>query len=49
MTCAVEMASCGMICIPSFMKTGADIQAIVRFCPRNLRVSNVGITDERDL
>jgi hypothetical protein len=34
---ADEMASRGRIHIPSFMKTGAGIQAISRFCLRNLR------------
>jgi hypothetical protein len=29
---AVDMASDSMIYIPSFMKTGTDIQAILRFC-----------------
>jgi hypothetical protein len=39
---AVEIASCGMICIQSFMKTGAG-------CLRNLRGYNVGIADWWDL
>jgi hypothetical protein len=38
------MASCDMTYIPSFMKTGADVQAILRVCLRYLRVCNVGIT-----
>jgi hypothetical protein len=29
---AVEMASCGMIYIPSFLKIGTDIQEILSFC-----------------
>jgi hypothetical protein len=29
---AVEMASCGVIYIPSFMKTGAGVQGTLRFC-----------------
>jgi hypothetical protein len=33
---AVEMASCGMIYLPSFMKIAASVQAILRFCLRNL-------------
>jgi hypothetical protein len=49
MKCAVEIASCGMIYIPSFMKIGKGIQAILRFCLRNLIGCNVGITDGRDL
>jgi hypothetical protein len=28
---AVEMASCGMIYVPSFMKIGTGVQAILRF------------------
>jgi hypothetical protein len=32
------MASYGMIYIPNFMKIGASIQAILRFCIRNLRL-----------
>jgi hypothetical protein len=47
--CAVEIVSCGMICVPSFIKIGTGVQAILRFCFRNLRGCNVGITDERDL
>jgi hypothetical protein len=38
-----------MICIPNFMKTGAGVQAILRFCFRNLRGRNVDITEGRDL
>jgi hypothetical protein len=30
------------------MNNGAGAQAILRFCLRNLRGCNVGITDERD-
>jgi hypothetical protein len=45
----VEMAPCGMIYIPSFMKTDAIVQAILRFYLRNLRGCNTGITDGRDL
>jgi hypothetical protein len=37
------------IYIPSFMKIGTDVQLILRSCLRNLRGSNVGITDGRDL
>jgi hypothetical protein len=46
---AVLMASCGMIHIPSFMKIGTGVQAILRFCLRNLQGCDVGITDGRDL
>jgi hypothetical protein len=41
----VEMASCGMIYLLSFLKTGTGIQAILRFCLRNVRGCNVGITE----
>jgi hypothetical protein len=41
----IEMASCGMIYIPSFVKIGTSIQAILRFCLRDLRGCNVGTTD----
>jgi hypothetical protein len=44
-----EMASCVMLYIPSFMKTGIDVQAILKFCLSNLRGCNDGITDERYL
>jgi hypothetical protein len=43
----LEIASCGIICISSFMKTGIDIQAIFRFCLSNLRGCNIGVTDGR--
>jgi hypothetical protein len=46
---AVEIASYGMIYLLSFRKTGAGIQAILRFCLRNLRGCNIGITDGRNL
>jgi hypothetical protein len=35
--------------IPSFTKIDKGVQAILRFCLRNLRGCNVGITDGRDL
>jgi hypothetical protein len=41
----IEMASCDMIYMLSFMKFDRGVQAILRFCLRNLRVCNVGITD----
>jgi hypothetical protein len=37
MVYAAEMPSCGMICIPSFMKISTGLQAILRFWLRNLR------------
>jgi hypothetical protein len=43
------MDSCDMTYILSFMKTGAGVQAILRFCPGNLRGFNVGVTEERNL
>jgi hypothetical protein len=49
MKCSVEMALCGMIYIPSFMKIGTGVQAILRFCLSKLRGCNVGITDGKDL
>jgi hypothetical protein len=45
---AVETASCGMIYIPIFTEIVPGIQAIRRFCLRNLRGCNVGITYGRD-
>jgi hypothetical protein len=45
----VEMGSCGMIYIPSFMKIGTGVQANLRFCPINIRGYNNGITDGRYL
>jgi hypothetical protein len=44
----IERASCSMIQIPSFIKIGIGLQAILRFCLRNLRGCNVGITDRND-
>jgi hypothetical protein len=38
-----------MINIPSFMKIGIGVQAILRFCLENLRGCNVGITEGMDL
>jgi hypothetical protein len=38
----------GMIYIPSFMKIGTGFQAILKFCLRNLRDYNVGITDGKE-
>jgi hypothetical protein len=44
----LEMASCGMIYLSSFMKIGTGVQAILRFCFGNLNGCNFGITDGRD-
>jgi hypothetical protein len=46
---AVEMASCRMICLPSFVKIATGVQAILKFYLRNLEGYNVGITYRRDL
>jgi hypothetical protein len=46
---AVEMASCDMIYIPSFVKSGGGVQAVLRFCLRNLRYCNDDNTDGRYL
>jgi hypothetical protein len=46
---AGEMASYGTKYIPSFMKTGEGVQAILRTYLRNMRGCNVGITDDKDL
>jgi hypothetical protein len=43
------MASCGMIYILSFMKTGTGIQAIFKFHLSNLKCCDLGITAGRDL
>jgi hypothetical protein len=46
---AVGIASCGMICLPSFKKNRKGVQATIMFCLRNLRGCNVGIIDGEDL
>jgi hypothetical protein len=43
----VEVASCDMIYILSFIKIGVGVQAILRFCLSDLRGCIVGIADER--
>jgi hypothetical protein len=45
---AIQMASCGMIYLRSFVKIGTGVQSILRFCLRNLTGCNIGITDGRD-
>jgi hypothetical protein len=45
---AVEMASCDMIYLLSFVKICTGVKAILRFCLRNLRGCDVGITDVKD-
>jgi hypothetical protein len=44
---AVDMASCGMIYLPGFMKIAAGVKAILRFWLRNLKGCNADITDGR--
>jgi hypothetical protein len=46
---AVEMASFGMIYVPSVLKIGIGVQRVLRFCLSNLRGCNVGVIDRRDL
>jgi hypothetical protein len=43
------MALCGVIYIPSLMKTGIGVQAILIFFLRNLRGCNFGISEGRIL
>jgi hypothetical protein len=43
---AVELHSCSMIFLPSFMKFSAGVEAILRFFFNNL---NVGNTDGKEL
>jgi hypothetical protein len=45
----VEMALCGMIRVPSLIKTGTGVQAILKFGLRKLRGCNIGITDVKNL
>jgi hypothetical protein len=49
MESVIEMASCGVIYKPSLMKIDAGVQAILRFCLRNLRGYNVRISEDREL
>jgi hypothetical protein len=44
-----EMASCGMIHIPSFTNISTGVRTILRFCLRSSRGCNVGITDGKNL
>jgi hypothetical protein len=34
---------------PSFMNIGTDVEVILRFCLRNMRGCDVGITEGEDL
>jgi hypothetical protein len=49
MKCAIEIATYGMTYTPRFMKIDTGVQAILRFCLRNLKGCNAGITDGRDV
>jgi hypothetical protein len=49
MNYSVEIGSGALMYMPSFIKIGAGLHAILRFSLRNLRVCNVGITDVRYL
>jgi hypothetical protein len=42
------MVSCDMIYLLSFKEIGIGIQAVLRFCFRLLKGSDVGITGGRD-
>jgi hypothetical protein len=44
-----DIASCGLMCVSNFIKTGTGVQEVLRFCLKNLRGCSVGITDEKDL
>jgi hypothetical protein len=44
---AVNIASYGMMYIPSFMNIDTGVQAILRFFLSKLKSCNVGITDGR--
>jgi hypothetical protein len=46
---AVEMASSGMIYVPSSMKIGSGFRGLVRLSFRNFRGCDVDTTDARDL
>jgi hypothetical protein len=41
----VEMASCELINLTSYMMMATDVQAMLRFCLSNYKDCNVGITD----
>jgi hypothetical protein len=49
MNYVVEIASCGKTNKPNIMKTGTDVQAILRHCLHSMRRCNVGIADGIDL
>jgi hypothetical protein len=41
----IEMASGGMIYIPSVVKIGKGVEGILRFCLRSFKSCNIGITE----
>jgi hypothetical protein len=45
----IGMTSYGMIFLPSFMKIGIGVQAVLRYCPSNLKGCNVGIIEVTNL
>jgi hypothetical protein len=45
---AVEITSCSFIYLPSFMKIGTGVQAILRFASEILEAVMLVITDGRD-
>jgi hypothetical protein len=45
----VEVDSYGMVYLPSFIKTGTGVEAILTFYLRNFRRFNVGNAGRRDL
>jgi hypothetical protein len=45
----LEIASGGMIYVPSLLMTGTDVKAIFRFCFNNLREHGVDVTEDRVL
>jgi hypothetical protein len=49
MKCTVKMGSGDMTCVPIFMQIGTSVEEIFRFSFNNLKGSNVGVTDGRDL
>jgi hypothetical protein len=46
---ADETASYGMMYLPSFMKIGTGVQAVLKLFLRNLRSCNICIADGRDI
>jgi hypothetical protein len=45
----LDMTSCGMIYIPSFIKIGTGLKEILKFCLGNFRGCVVGSRDGMDL